>query len=193
VTEPATNTALLLMDFQGAMVDAVRDGQDLTKRAAVAAAQARAANSPVVHIRVAFTQQDYAGVSSRNKRFSELAANEYLADGSEHAAIVPALKPEPTDIVLTKTRVGAFSTTNLDLHLRSRGIDTLILTGISTAGVVLTTVREAADRDYKIVVLADLCADPDEAVHDFLIERVIAPQVHLATLEELPNILEGIA
>ena len=58
---------------------------------------------------------------------------------------------------MTKTRFGSFSTTNLAAHLHGRGIDTLIVAGISTGGVVLSTVRDAADRDYRLYVLSD-CA-----------------------------------
>lgn len=62
----------------------------------------------------------------------------------------------------------AFTTTDLDEQLRSRAISTLILAGISTNGVVLSTVREAMDRDYQLVVLDDATADPDPATHAFL-------------------------
>jgi nicotinamidase-related amidase len=67
--------------------------------------------------------------------------------------------------VVRKTRVGAFSTTDLEQQLNDRGINTLILAGVSTSGVVLSTVREAADRDYHIYVLADASADRDAHVH----------------------------
>jgi nicotinamidase-related amidase len=74
----------------------------------------------------------------------------------------PDLAPADRDVVVTKTRVGAFSTTNLHTHLTSRGIDTLVLGGVSTSGVVLSTVRHAADRDYRLLVLAECCLDePD--------------------------------
>ncbi len=68
-------------------------------------------------------------------------------------------------------RVGAFATTDLDRMLRERGVTTPVLAGISTSGVVLSTVREAMDRDYRILVLRDCCADPDTEVHDFLTGR----------------------
>ena len=54
--------------------------------------------------------------------------------------------------MVRKTRVGAFSTTDLDEQLRQRGVDTLLLAGISTSGVVLSTVRDAHDRDYRVFV-----------------------------------------
>ncbi|HEY1485834.1 MAG TPA: isochorismatase family cysteine hydrolase [Micromonosporaceae bacterium] len=86
------------------------------------------------------------------------------ADDPE-TAIVDRLTPEPGDVVVRKRRVGAFSTTDLDEQLRRRGIDTLVLTGIATSGVVLSTARDAADRDYRILVVHDLCLDSDPEVH----------------------------
>jgi nicotinamidase-related amidase len=69
--------------------------------------------------------------------------------------------------------VGPFSTTNLDAILRAKSIETLVLMGIRTSGVVLSTVRWAADIDYRLIVLSDCCADPDEEVHRVLIEKVL--------------------
>jgi nicotinamidase-related amidase len=84
-----------------------------------------------------------------------------------------------------KTRVGPFGTTDLDDQLRSRGIDTLILAGISTSGVVLSAVRDAHDRDYRLIVVSDLCADPESGAHTFLIERIFPRQAEVITRHEL--------
>jgi nicotinamidase-related amidase len=97
--------------------------------------------------------------------------------------------PEPGDITVRKTRVGAFSTTDLDEQLRKREIETLILAGISTSGVVLSTVRDAADRDYQVFVLADASADPDPEVHEFLISRIFPGQAHILTVDGLGALL----
>jgi isochorismate hydrolase len=69
------------------------------------------------------------------------------------------LPPEDTDIVVTKTRRGAFSTTNLANYLHAYGIDSLILAGLSTSGVVLSTVSDASDHDYRILIVTDCCDD----------------------------------
>jgi nicotinamidase-related amidase len=102
-----------------------------------------------------------------------------------------SVAPEPGDITVRKTRVGAFSTTDLDQQLRDRGITTLILAGISTSGVVLSTVRDAADRDYQILVLADACADPVPGVHEFLTEKIFPRQASVITSAELKDLLSG--
>jgi len=102
---------------------------------------------------------------------------------------MPLRRGPPTDIVVRKTRVGAFSTTDLDQQLRDRGIDTLVLGGISTSGVVLSTLRDAADRDYRLLVLADLCADGDPEVHRVLLEKVFPRQADVVTSEQLTELL----
>ena len=101
------------------------------------------------------------------------------------------MAPQDGDIVVRKVRVGAFSTTDLDAQLRERGVDTLILAGISTSGVVLSTVRDASDRDYRVIVLSDATADPEPDVHAFLTERIFPRQADVVTVAELEGLLSG--
>ena len=91
--------------------------------------------------------------------------------------------------MVRKKRVSAFSTTDRDARLRERGIDTLVLGGISTSGVVLSTVRDAADRDYRIVLLEDLCVDQDEEVHRVLFGKVFPRQAEVITSDRLAELL----
>lgn len=101
------------------------------------------------------------------------------------------MAPHSGDIVVRKTRVGAFSTTDLDARLRDDNIDTLILAGISTSGVVLSTVRDASDRDYRMLVLADATADREPDVHAFLIERIFPHQAEVITTAQLEGLLSA--
>jgi nicotinamidase-related amidase len=86
--------------------------------------------------------------------------------------------------VITKKRVSAFAGSDLDLVLRSGGIEHLVLTGVATSGVVLSTLRQAADLDFRITVLADGCADSDEEVHRVLTEKVFPRQAEVLTIDE---------
>jgi nicotinamidase-related amidase len=184
--QPA-KSALLLMDFQNAIVGmAGEQGPELLERAQKARAAAKAAGVAVMHVRVAFTEADYAAVSPRNKSFAALSASRFITDGSAPADIHPALSPASDEEVFRKIRVGAFSTTNLAERLKARGIDTLILAGIATSGVVLSTLRDAADRDYRLFVLADCCADMDAEVHRLLMEKVFPRQADVMTLDTWP-------
>src|ERR1700742_1947784 len=111
--DPA-KSALLLMDFQNAIVGMVGEAAPaLLERAQKARAAAKAAGMAVMHVRVAFTEADYAAIPDRNKSFSALGKSRFITDGGEAAAIHPALAPSPDEDVFTKKRVGAFSTTNL--------------------------------------------------------------------------------
>jgi nicotinamidase-related amidase len=185
-----SRAALLLMDYQPFIVDSAgEEGATVLTRAKTAREHARTAGLQVVHVRVAFTEQDYASVSPRNKAFAGLAGARLLADGSPEAAVHPDLGPGGDDVVVTKTRFGSFSTTNLATHLHGRGIDTLIVAGISTGGVVLSTVRDAADRDYQLYVLRDCCADPHPEVHRVLIEHVFPHQADVISLEDFVRLL----
>lgn len=80
--------------------------------------------------------------------------------------------PEDGDIVVRKNRVGPFFNAPQDVHaiFKERGIDTLILGGISTGGAVTATVVQAADLDYKLFIVNDCCADPSRETHDFLMK-----------------------
>lgn len=78
----------------------------------------------------------------------------------------------------------AFSGSDLELVLRSRGIGHLVLTGIATSGVVLSTLRQAADLDYRLTVLADACYDPDPEVHQLLTAKVFPRQADVVTIDE---------
>jgi nicotinamidase-related amidase len=116
------------------------------------------------------------------------------AGGAAHSespatAVHDHVAPEPGDLIVRKTRVGAFSTTDLDTQLRDPNITTLILAGITTSGVVLSTLRDAHDRDYRVVVLADACADSDPEVHDFPMEKIFPRQAHVITIDTQPALL----
>lgn len=187
--QPA-KSALLLMDFQNLIVGMTGDqGPALLERAAEARRIARKAGMAVMHVRVAFSDADYAAIPTTNKTFAALGQSRMITDGSEAAAIHPALAPAPGEEVFTKKRVGALSTTNLGARLKARGIDTLVLTGIATSGVVLSTIRDAADQDYRLIVIGDCCADMDPEVHRVLTEKVFPRQADLVGLDGFAELI----
>jgi nicotinamidase-related amidase len=179
--------ALLVMDYQNGIVDRVADAGALLARARDAIAAARRGGMQVGYVRVAFADADYAAVPDTNKTFSAITAGRAMHDDAPETAVPDDLAPEPGDIVVRKTRVGAFSTTDLDRQLREREIDTLVLAGISTSGVVLSTVRDAADRDYRLYVLADGCADPDPANHEFLTQKIFPRQSEVISIADFTS------
>jgi nicotinamidase-related amidase len=186
------HAALLVMDYQNGIVDMLGQPDHLLSLAADAIATARRAGAHVGYVRVAFEDADFAAIPPTSRMGARVAtsANAFHND-SPTTAVYERVAPEPGDIIVRKVRVGAFSTTDLDAQLRERGVDTLILAGISTSGVVLSTVRDASDRDYRVVVLADATADPDAEVHAFLTERIFPRQADVITVAELENVLSG--
>jgi nicotinamidase-related amidase len=184
------STALLVMDYQQAIVGMIEDSDALVARAAEAIELVRRCGGHVGYVRVAFTASDLQGIPATSSMGARIASGpEAFMDDSPTTQIDERVAPRDQDIIVRKTRVGAFSTTDLAQQLADRGIDTLILAGISTSGVVLSTVRDASDRDYRLLVLADATADRDASVHACLMEKVFPRQAQVITVAELDGLL----
>ena len=190
---PAINphrTALLVMDYQQAIVGMIDDSDALVARAAQAIDVVRSSGGHVGYVRVAFTEADLQNIPPTSSMGTRIASGpQGFMDDSPTTQIDERVAPRDGDIMVRKTRVGAFSTTDLAQQLADRGVDTLILAGISTSGVVLSTVRDGADRDYALYVLSDATADRDASVHDCLMEEVFPRQAEVITVAELDGLL----
>jgi nicotinamidase-related amidase len=176
-----TNSALLVMDVQKAITHRVPDlDPDCMPRIARAITAARSTGMPVVYVVVGFRPGHPETRSS--PMFSALPEGAFT-DSDPGAAIHPDVAPHPGETIVTKKRVSAFAGSDLDLVLRGGAIDHLILTGLATSGVVLSTLRQAADLDYRLTVLADGCGDADPEVHRVLTEKVFPRQAHVTTVD----------
>ncbi len=185
--DPAT-TALLVMDYQNGIFGLVPDeGPRLVAGAKQAIELIRGHGGTIGYVRVAFTDGEVpAGAMGQRITPERLAMFHADAPATQ---VHDEIAPQEGDIVVRKTRVGAFSTTDLDEQLRARGIDTLLLAGISTSGVTLSTVRDAHDKDYRVIVISDLCVDPEPGVHEFLTEKIFSRQGDVITSAELHGLL----
>lgn len=166
-------TALLIMDVQPSIV-AMHDAAHtagLLPRLRTLRDAARAAGIMVIHVVVAF-RPGHPEIGDANPTFSQIKANGRLVDEDVH----PDLAPGPGEIVVRKRRVSAFSGSDLGVILRAHRIHHLVLTGIATSGVVLSTVREAADLDYRLTVIEDACLDAKPQVHEVLTREVFPRQ-----------------
>ena len=94
------------------------------------------------------------------------------------------VSPQAGELVVIKKRVSAFTGSDLEVILRAKEINHLVLTGVATSGVVLSTLREAADKDYRLTVLSDCCADRDEEVQRVLLTKVFPRQADVFTTDE---------
>ncbi|HAM52872.1 MAG TPA: hydrolase [Nitrospiraceae bacterium] len=179
-------TAVLIMDYQNDIVGMLpeKEQMPLLEKAGVILKEARQAGLPVIYIVVRF-REGFPEISPRNKLFSSLKESGRLREGTPGAEIHPKVAAQPGDIVVTKRRVGAFNSTDLETILRAKNIDTLVLFGIATSGVVLSTVRRAADMDYKLLVVSDACADRDKEVQRVLTDKILPMQATVVTTEEV--------
>jgi nicotinamidase-related amidase len=179
------HTALLIMDYQNGIVSSVVEKYpDLLDTTAAVLAAARAVDMPIIYIVVSF-REGYPEVGPRNRLFSAIRGSGHMLAGSPETEVHPQVGPRPGDVVLAKHRVGAFSTTPLETILRAYDATSLVLCGISTSGVVLSTVRWAADMDYDLVVVEDCCVDGDDEVHRVLTQKVFPRQARVVSASEI--------
>lgn len=178
-------TAVLIMDYENDIVNMLPESVQipLLEKAGTILKAARQVHIPIIYIVVRF-RDGYPEINLQNKLFSNLKDTGRFREGTSGAEIHTKVAPQPGDIIVTKRRVGAFSTTDLETILRSKNINTLVLLGISTSGVVLSTVRWAADMDYKLAVISDACADRDAEVHHVLIDKVFPWQAAVVSTQE---------
>jgi nicotinamidase-related amidase len=187
-----SHTALLVMDCQIGIVSIYAKPEDeFLQKAATVVHAARDVAMPVIHVRVGF-RRDLPEVSDRNKLFASIKASprhQKLFEaplGDVHAQLLD----EQTDITVTKHRVNAFAGTDLEMLLRARHISTLVLFGIATSGVVLSTVLHASDADYELIVISDCCADLEQPLHEALLTRLFPQRATVITASEFVELLK---
>jgi nicotinamidase-related amidase len=186
-------TAVLVMDYENDIVNMLPENAQipLLEKASAILKASRLAHVPVIYVVVRF-RDGYPEINLQNKLFSSLKDSGRLREGTSGAEIHAKVAPQQGDIIVTKRRVGAFSTTDLETILRSKKIDTLVLFGISTSGVVLSTVRWAADMDYKLSVISDACADRDAEVQRVLMDKVFPWQATVVSTQEFLKALSAL-
>lgn len=179
------------MDCQSGIVARYQNGaDDYIGRVKKAVAAARAAAMPVMYVQVGF-RPGMPEVSSRNKLFGAIKASpewQKMFSG-DAAAIHPELAPAADEVVITKHRVSAFQGTDLEMVLRAAEIDSLVLLGIATSGVVLSTLVEAVDMDFGVTVISDCCADQDAELHQALTTKYFARRGDVVMVDEFVKAL----
>ena len=181
-------TALLVMDVQKGIVGNLGDkADDYVKTVRQAVNVARQSNITVIFIVVRF-RKGYPELNPANKFFSFISqriGTNSLEDDSP--ATQPIIQPLDNEQVIAKKRVSAFAGSDLEMILSAQGITDLVLCGVSTSGVVLSTLRYASDKDYKITVLSDCCADNDEEVNRVLLEKIFPRQADVMDSTDWAN------
>src|SRR5947207_2905136 len=163
------------MDLQAGVVSVYVKDQSLISRVAQVIAGARAADVAIVYVKVGL-RPGVPEAGPRNKFLSAIKSSpqhQRFFQG-ESGAIHEGIAPHASDLIVTKSRIGAFAGTDLDLLLRVKDIDTLVLFGIATGGVVLSTTLQGIDLDYRVIVVKDCCADDDVDAHACVLDRLLA-------------------
>lgn len=177
-------TALLVMDMQTGILNSYPDVKNaIVGNVQKAIAHARSSNMPVFYVVVGF-RPGMPEVNPNNKSFSAVKERMKDQDMAAFAQVDASVAPAANDVVIVKKRVSAFTGSDLEVLLRSHGIQHLVLTGVATSGVVLSTLREAADKDYKLTVLADCCGDPDPEVQKVLTTKIFNRQAEVMNVAE---------
>ena len=169
IVEPG-RTALLVVDVQryfvrtqpGAMYPPVAGVLETLRRFVD---ECRTRGVLVVRIQAIIPDEATGGVWRRHWR-ERWATPSPLAPGQPGAEFQPGFEPQPGDVVLTKPRYSSFINTQLESLLRSRGIQTVIVGGLTTDVCVSSTARDAFQREFDTITLSDCCAERTQARHE---------------------------
>ncbi len=182
----AEKTALLVMDCQNGIVASLTpaESQKVVTSLSKVIEASRKANIQIVYVVVRF-REGYPEVSSRNALFQGIKEAGRLKEGAPDADICDQIRPQLGDLIVTKKRISAFTGSDLEQIIRSKGIETLVLTGVSSLGVVESTARSAVDMDYRIIVLEDCCSDRDPDAHQIAMKWFLPRISTVCSSEEL--------
>jgi nicotinamidase-related amidase len=180
ITLNKSTTALLIADFYRDMMTTIPHAVDrgVVQKTQALQQAARGAGIMVCYSATVF-RPGYPEISQRNKTFSQRKASGQPAVFDPLKVIHEAVRPLEGEVVVGKHRVNALYGTGLEVALRANNIDTLVILGYATSGVVLSTTRYAADADYRLFIVEDCCSDQDAAVHDFLTQRIFPRQAEV--------------
>lgn len=115
-----------------------------------------------------------------------------LIRGEHGWDFIDELQPGDAEIVVDKAGTGSFHGTDLHDILKNKKVENLIITGVTTGVCINSTVREAADRGYNVLVLDDCCAEPDQQTHDIAIQLLKIEGGYLSTISDSLQFLAAI-
>jgi nicotinamidase-related amidase len=174
-------TALVLIDLQNAIVGmntAPYTAAQVVENSKKLAEAFRAHSAPVVYVRVDlndFMQLPVDQPFNMGNTPPPAVASEIAASAGFHAG----------DILITKRHWGAFTGTDLEQQLKTRGIDTVVLTGISTNSGVESTARQGTGLGFAFVLVEDACAGQDAEQHRFAFEKTFPRLTRVRTTDEV--------
>ena len=187
-----STTALLIADFYAEMMNTIPHAieRGVVEKTRELQQAARDAGIMVCYSATVF-RPGYPEISDRNKTFSQRKASGQPAVSDPVQIIHEAVRPIEGEVVAGKHRVNAMFGTDLEMSLRANNIETLVMLGYATSGVVLSTTRYAADADFRLIIVEDCCSDQDPEVHDFLTQRIFPRQADVVQAADVIQALSG--
>jgi nicotinamidase-related amidase len=176
------NTALIVIDLQKGIVNGnfVHPIGDIIDRTRALIDVFHAKNLPVVLVNVAGRAPGRTEQGPRsNTSFSEGWTD-----------LLPQLDQQPSDIVVTKRRWGAFATTDLEARLKARGVTQVVVTGVATSVGVEATARQAYEQGFNVTLALDAMTDIREEAHEYSIRNVFPRVGETGSTEEIISLLE---
>jgi nicotinamidase-related amidase len=175
-------TALVIIDLQQGIVaykTSPHTSADVIERSARLAKALREKHGTVVYVHVNMAD------------FLKLPADQLMRDPNapppppEASELVVEAGHQQGDLIITKRQWGAFAGTDLEKQLRQRGIDTVVLTGISTNMGVESTARQGTGLGFGFVIVEDACSSQDAEMHKFSFEKIFPRLARVKTTEEV--------
>ena len=189
------SSALLIQDMQNDIVKSDRPvvpmgGIDLIANSLKLLNKAREVGMPVIYVQV-IRRSDGKDAPRPALGASSAVGGPSLVEGTTGAEVVSELAPQAGDLVVSKHTTSPFNTTDIEVYLRRLGIDTLLLTGYSTTGVVEGSLRDARDKDYDCVVVRDCCAAGTLQEQDTCMDIVFPRMAWVADADEVIAAIQG--
>ena len=179
-------TAVLLLDVQQDLVDitpGLKQNRVIENMAGVLKA-ARRRKLPVIHI-TASVRADFLDLPKDNPLWDGLRKKRQLIIGTKGAAIDRRVKPLRNELVLNKTCVDPFLTTNLGQALQNADANTIILMGLWTNYVVEATARHASDMGYRVFLVREACASNTVENHEFALNRILPTICYVVGVQDV--------
>jgi len=181
-------SALLILDYQVGVGDQAY-AQEAAPRAAAALAAGRKAALFIIFSKVNF-RPGYSDIASSNKAFWSLKTKNLLPPNA--SKLITLFQPIHDEIVVNKNRFSAFCGNDLRTVLRATNINHLIMAGVATSGVILSSFTAAADADHSMTILSDACADPKPTLHNELMKNLFPRSAMVATVDEWTGSLNNV-
>jgi nicotinamidase-related amidase len=197
-------TALLVIDMQNDLIKAKEEpfsavtkmvnSKGVLSNTAKVIAAARQARMPIIfigHVHRKDSADVFPTITDLMLQGLAPRPREALIEGTPGAYFADELKPLPGDHIVWKRRSNAFYNSDLELMLRRRGIDTVIITGVVTNGCVANTVRGAQERDLHVIVLSDCCAAMMPEDDEYFIKNAFPRAGRVRTSDEMVAVISG--